>query len=374
MTSPEPRFYDFQNGKLTVSLTTACNLRCLMCPVIHRHSPRFLARTQALDVARFGAERGFGIIELSGGEPFLLPYIQELIEIACGNRASTVNVTTNATLLKPADIDFLANFPNLQIQVSFDGLGETHDAIRGKRGAFAAADAAVRALAAKGVHLALNTVVQQGNAHQLYDIYSHFSDIPYAWHGITPYEPGSPNIESIRIAPEQTAALTDALLRIKQAATAAQKPVALSDELIASFGERIATRDAAGGFAHPGLLCTVPRRAVFVQADGCLTPCIHLAWSKYLPKRARRLDRAGIAAIVDSDAYKNAIRRATGVNGCPGCSTMCYNFDPGFRRKMMSPSWSDALLFETAAAWEAKRRAASAKNPCKLHFRGGVQD
>lgn len=324
MTSPEPRFYDFQNGKLTVSLTTACNLRCLMCPVIHRHAPRSLARTQALDVARFGAERGFGMVELSGGEPFLLPYIQELIEIACVNRASTVNVTTNATLLKPADIDFLANFPNLQIQVSFDGLGETHDAIRGKRGAFAAADAAVRALVAKGVHLALNTVVQQGNAHQLYDIYSHFSDIPYAWHGITPYEPGSPNIEAIRIAPEQTAALTDALLRIKQAAAAAQKPVALSDELIASFGERIATRDAAGGFAHPGLLCTVPCRAA---RSSCRPTAVSHPASTW-----------------------------------PGPST-CPNARAGWTARASPPSWT-ATLTKTRSAGPRASTAAQAARPC----------
>lgn len=356
MSLPEKAFYDFPNGKLTMSLTTSCNLRCVMCPVIHNNKPRSLKREQALDAARFGAERAFGTIELSGGEPFLLPYVREAIEIACAG-AQLVTVTSNATLLKKEDIAFLARFPNLQIQVSFDGLRDEHDAIRGKQGAFAASDAAVRALADKGVKLSLNTVVQRGNAHQLFEIYEYFSDIPYVWHGMTPYEPGSANLDAIRIAPEQGPALRQALERVKEAAAEADKPVALSDELINVFEERIASRDAQGEYAHPGLLCTVPRRALFIMANGAVTPCIHLAWSKYLPMGKRVLSKAPLADIVDGEEYKNMIRRAIGVGGCPGCSTMCYNFDSFFRRKMMHPNWYDSLLFDAARGWEKQRRA-----------------
>jgi len=357
MASHKHPFFDFPNGKLTVHLTTLCNLRCIMCPVIHRKAPCSLTRTQALDIARFSATRSFGTVELSGGEPFLLPYTRELVEILCSNKASSVVVTTNATLLTTEDVEFLARFPNLQIQVSFDGLPEAHDAIRGAAGAFAKAETAVRALADKGVKLSLNTVIQRGNATQLYDLYRHFADIPYLWHGITPYEPNSPNLEDIRIAPEQSPQLVAELKRIQEAARAENKPVALSDELIDSFGERIATHDEAAYFVHPGLLCTVPRRALFVLADATVSPCIHLSWNQYLPERS--LHDRDIASIVDSEEYKNAIRRATGVDGCPGCSTMCYNFDPGFRRKMMAPNWYDTLLFETHAAWEAARKKAA---------------
>jgi MoaA/NifB/PqqE/SkfB family radical SAM enzyme len=356
MSLTEKSFYDFPNGKLTLSLTTSCNLRCVMCPVIHNNKPRSLKREQALDAARLGAERGFGMIELSGGEPFLLPYVREAIELACGG-ARLVTVTTNAALLKKEDVEFLARFSNLQIQVSFDGLADAHDAIRGKQGAFAASDAAVRALAEKGVKISLNTVVQRQNAHQLYEIYEYFSDLPYEWHGITPYEPGSANLDQVRIAPEQGPTLRTALARIQEASVAAGKPVALSDDLISAFEERIAVRDAQGGYAHPGLLCTVPRRAVFVMANGSVTPCIHLAWSKYLPMAKRQLSAASLADIIDGDEYKNMIRRATGIGGCPGCSTMCYNFDSFFRRKMMNPNWYDSLLFDAARGWEEKKRA-----------------
>ena len=76
---------------------------------------------------------GFTELYVTGGEPFLLPYIVELLEYAC-DRIPTVALT-NGLLYRgrrATELARLVGKPNLVLQTSIDGaLAPTHDRNRG---------------------------------------------------------------------------------------------------------------------------------------------------------------------------------------------------------------------------------------------------
>lgn len=111
-----------------------CNLRCHYCCV--RSSPEAARRELgAPRVARIAAEAaalGVGELFITGGEPFLLPDIDE-IAIVCAAAAPTT-VLTNGMLFQGRRLDRLRRMPpaRVTLQISLDSpTPEIHDAQRG---------------------------------------------------------------------------------------------------------------------------------------------------------------------------------------------------------------------------------------------------
>jgi pyruvate-formate lyase-activating enzyme/TusA-related sulfurtransferase len=112
-----------------------CNLQCDYCCV--RSSPRVprrelgLARVQR--IAREAAGIGVSDIFVTGGEPFLLPDIGEIL-LACAAAAPTT-VLTNGMLLAGRRLEALRSLPTdrVTLQISLDSpTPERHDRHRGK--------------------------------------------------------------------------------------------------------------------------------------------------------------------------------------------------------------------------------------------------
>jgi sulfatase maturation enzyme AslB (radical SAM superfamily) len=112
-----------------------CNLRCDYCCV--RSSPKAPRRALGLErvkrIAIEAAELGVREIFVTGGEPFLLPDIAEILA-ACASAAPTT-VLTNGMLLTGRRLDRLRTLPRgrLTLQISIDSpTPERHDRHRGK--------------------------------------------------------------------------------------------------------------------------------------------------------------------------------------------------------------------------------------------------
>jgi sulfatase maturation enzyme AslB (radical SAM superfamily) len=112
-----------------------CNLACDYCCV--RSAPGAPRRALGLELigelAGQAGRLGIGTIFLTGGEPFLLGYIDEIVR-CCTEAAPTV-VLTNGMLFRGRRRDLLESMPpdRLTVQVSLDSPGpERHDRHRGR--------------------------------------------------------------------------------------------------------------------------------------------------------------------------------------------------------------------------------------------------
>jgi MoaA/NifB/PqqE/SkfB family radical SAM enzyme len=155
--------------KLWVYTNYDCNLRCAYC--VAKSSPNAprraigLANVQRLidEASRLGFEHAF----FTGGEPFLLPEIYDMLAYSSARMETTV--LTNAMLLHGTRLEKLVALANdrLIVQVSLDGgCAEDHDAYRGT-GSWARAVEGIRRLQAHGFRVRLGTTETRANSANL---------------------------------------------------------------------------------------------------------------------------------------------------------------------------------------------------------------
>ena len=155
--------------KLWLYTNFDCNLRCSYC--VARSSPNAPRRALGLaNVKRLvdeAVELGFDEIFFTGGEPFLLNDVFEMLAYA-STKANTI-VLTNGMLLRGARLDRLCAIANdrLVVQVSLDGgQPEDHDHYRG-RGSWEKTVEGIRLLQERGFRVRLSTTETPVNSDRL---------------------------------------------------------------------------------------------------------------------------------------------------------------------------------------------------------------
>lgn len=150
----EPTFdsYGRRINYMRISLTDACNLRCVYCMPEDMHfRPRaeLMSDEELLTLVRVGASLGVNKIRLTGGEPTIRPNVVELVrEIAQTPGVTDLAMTTNAILLDKLAAP-LADAGLQRVNISLDTLdaakfksitrwGKIEDVWRGIRAAEAA--------------------------------------------------------------------------------------------------------------------------------------------------------------------------------------------------------------------------------------------
>ena len=146
---------------LILAVTSRCNLRCSYCYLGaggHRDMPdRILER--ALDLVAAGS--GPRHVQITGGEPTLVPEKIRRIGQRCRQMACppSVAIQTNATLLTEELVGILRSF-RIRVGVSLDGTPEIQERLRG------GADQTLRGLAlldSRGIPFRVTTVVSAEN-------------------------------------------------------------------------------------------------------------------------------------------------------------------------------------------------------------------
>ena len=158
--------------KLWLYTNYACNLRCSYC--VAESSPAAPRRALGIEnVKRLVDETvalGFDHVFFTGGEPFLLNDIYEMLAYSSARVATTV--LTNGMLLRGARLDQLSAIKNdhLIVQVSLDGgCPEHHDAYRGK-GAWAKTVEGIKLLQARGFRVRIGTTETPVNSAHLTEL------------------------------------------------------------------------------------------------------------------------------------------------------------------------------------------------------------
>lgn len=151
-------------------LTTMCNLRCTHC---FNYNNNF--KNKYLSLEEFNSfydkvcNKTNGIV-LTGGEPFLHPDIEKFLDRL---ESENVVITTNATLRnKEYYANLLKKYPNLFLQISFDGMTkEVFERVRGK-GTYVKVKKVVDYLCEIGLkdRIGLSTTILNYNIHEITNI------------------------------------------------------------------------------------------------------------------------------------------------------------------------------------------------------------
>ena len=202
--------------KLWLYTNYDCNLRCSYC--VAKSSPntprRMLGQANAKRLVAEAVELGFTDVFFTGGEPFILNDIYEMLSYSSAMVRTTV--LTNAMVMKGARLDRLCEIANenLIVQVSLDGgNAEDHDFYRG-RGSWEQTVAGIRLLQERGFRVRLSTTETPVNTHRLDSIceFHRSLGIPDSDHFVRPlarrgYSKQGLELDMNNLVPEVTANL-----------------------------------------------------------------------------------------------------------------------------------------------------------------------
>jgi MoaA/NifB/PqqE/SkfB family radical SAM enzyme len=146
-----------------IDLTWRCNLNCYYCYQKAYPSCDELSLTEWKETMDQLAGAGCFYITFSGGEPLLREDFNAIFT-AARDAGCAVSIITNATLLTADHIALLAERGVLDVGVSLlAASARLHDRLCGVSGGFAAANTALRALAAAGVRTIIKHSVSADN-------------------------------------------------------------------------------------------------------------------------------------------------------------------------------------------------------------------
>ncbi len=160
---------DVFSWKLWIYTNYDCNLSCSYC--VAESTPRAPRRAIGLETAcrivDEAVENGFTELFFTGGEPFILDEIYEMLAYASARVKTTV--LTNAMLFngrRLARLNEIAN-PNLSVQVSLDGgQAAAHDAFRGP-GTWENTVAGIQTLQENGYHVRIGSTETAANSDHI---------------------------------------------------------------------------------------------------------------------------------------------------------------------------------------------------------------
>lgn len=167
----------YQLQHVVWELTNACNAKCIHCgSKSGAQRDNELSEAEALRVCDELKELGAQYVTLMGGEFFLKPYWDKVCQRLLEN-GMRVGPLTNGLLLNEKNIERLKELGVPGVHVSIDGLGETHDYLRGVPGLFEKMVANVKLAQAAGLKIGVNTAFSAPNIGQFEDLHNFLQEL-----------------------------------------------------------------------------------------------------------------------------------------------------------------------------------------------------
>ena len=171
----------YQRGpeELHIELTYRCDSKCIMCDLwdYHTRIPRQEKEITLDEIRNFVGQsehlKKIKTVVLSGGEPFLRKdlagicgyFTERFPGISLGILTNGIN--TKAIINSAKEIIKKCKPKNIWIGSSLDGIGEAHDKIRAKRGAFSSLEKTIQACKKEGINITLTFTLTTNNFSQL---------------------------------------------------------------------------------------------------------------------------------------------------------------------------------------------------------------
>ncbi len=146
---------------LLLHITTRCNLKCAHC-FLGDPNPQDLPFEQIVKVMdEFDGLQGLRLL-ISGGEPLLHPRFWAINELFERFSFRTVILSNGTMFVDPPAVERLRA---QEVQVSLDGIGDSHEALRG-RGTYSKTLRGIENLVQCGVDVSIATMVHAGNIRE----------------------------------------------------------------------------------------------------------------------------------------------------------------------------------------------------------------
>jgi radical SAM protein with 4Fe4S-binding SPASM domain len=146
----------------------------------------------------------------SGGEPLTRPDLFELAEYA-GELGLRCVLSTNGTFITPEVARRIKDTAFSYVGISLDGIGEAHDKVRGRKGAYDEALTGLRNCRDAGTRVGLRYTIHRKNVDQLSAIFDLLEeeDIPRCCVYHLAYAGRGDKIRAYDLAPQETRAALD---------------------------------------------------------------------------------------------------------------------------------------------------------------------
>lgn len=171
---PENHFYI--PDRVQIEILKNCNLRCKHCYVPGTEA---IKNIMSLDDIKSIIDKldewGIHILQISGGEPFLHPDINEIIDYAYDKNFG-IQVFTNATLLEK-HINASMVEKVMEFIISVDGNEEYHDKFRGKAGSFKKTLSSIKKIKELDGNIKISYSLVKDNEKYLEEVYSLMKEI-----------------------------------------------------------------------------------------------------------------------------------------------------------------------------------------------------
>lgn len=170
-------------------LTDNCNMACRHCLFASSpHEKRELSTERVLKLTGEANALGCRMFALTGGEPLVHKGAHEIISSMLGIKDCHVAILTNGLNVEDFFTDKSYDFNRLHLQISVDGIGKTHDKIRG-RGMFSALENSMEWLSHNKIPFTISMCVTKSNVKEMKDVVefaarSGASNIHFMWYFI----------------------------------------------------------------------------------------------------------------------------------------------------------------------------------------------
>ncbi len=162
-------YIDHYSAPLSVifELTHECNLKCPHCLVsAGKSEENELSTREVKDVLdQLSGMKVFNV-NFGGGEPLLRKDILEILTYASDLNLGII-ISTNGLLVNDTFLDSIDDLKAFSVQVSVDGLEQTHDNFRGMKGSFKKATEALKAFSVRGYQATMSTMILRGNIGEM---------------------------------------------------------------------------------------------------------------------------------------------------------------------------------------------------------------
>lgn len=309
--------YFFTKRPLTLAcglyITNRCNFRCSFCNIWRKPATATLSLAKAKNIVDSLSNLGCFYFSISGGEPLLVDYLDQLLRYARGSRLKYIHLVTNGYILDVQWAKRLGMSRINEISISIDGDEQFHDQNRGLPGSYKRAIKAIENLKryAPDIKIVLNAIFSPEKPReclyliglaQEFDVYLKVQ--PLNQHPIFDKD------NSNRIHPQDISAslIQEVLTRLRKEKRVINSDVFLDNIYNFFFqNERLIFKDSPCIFGYHHLE---------ILEDGSVFPCLEgLGWQNGINFNG------DLKGLLRSPEYKKLLE---GLKPCQGCRRNYY--------------------------------------------------